>query len=172
MLSGPVLGRLLGLLVRLSGAARIREVGMFTGYATQWMASTLAEGGHIDSCEIDADAIFLAQKHFRKSGVDALIRIHQGDAMETVQSLTGPYDFAFLDADKLRYTAYYESMLEKLRPQGLIVVDNTLWYGKVLNPRDERSRAVASFNRHVAADPRVECVLLPVGDGIQVIRKL
>jgi caffeoyl-CoA O-methyltransferase len=171
MLTGRLEGRLLKLLVQLSGARRVLEVGTFTGYSALSMAEGLPEGGLVVTCELApkhadfAKAFFDASPHGRK------IEIRMGPALETLAKLAGPFDFAFIDADKENYSAYYERCVELVRSGGLIVVDNTLWSGKVLAPADAGTAAIDTLNRRIASDSRVENVLLTVRDGIQLVRK-
>ena len=172
MLSGPVLGRLLKMLIELTGSQRVLEVGMFTGYATLWMAMGLPAGGILHTCEIDPEAEYLARRYFDRSPHGHQIHVHMGAALDTLRGLEGPFDFCFIDADKIHYKDYFERCLELLRSGGLIVIDNTLWYGKVLQPDDDRTKAIDALNRSLGPDERVESVLLAIGDGIQLLRKL
>jgi caffeoyl-CoA O-methyltransferase len=172
MLTGRLEGRLLKLLAALCGAERVLEIGTFTGYSALSMAEGLPDDGRIITCEIEKAHAAMAQRYFDRSPHGKKIEIRLGPALETLASLTGPFDLAFIDADKGNYPAYYERSVELVRPGGLILVDNTLWSGQVLNPQDAESKAIDALNRRIAADARVENVLLTVRDGLQVVRKL
>jgi caffeoyl-CoA O-methyltransferase len=168
---GAVEGRLLRMLVEISGARRALEIGMFTGYSGLMIASGLPDDGELVTCDVDPKAEQIARRYFAKSPHGRKIRIRMGPALETIRTLKGPIDFVFIDADKQNYTAYYDAVLPLLSPLGLIVVDNVLWSGKVLAPKEETDRAIVSMNDHVAKDPRVEKVLLTVRDGMMLVRK-
>lgn len=171
MVTGSLEGALLRMLVRLTGAARILEIGLFTGYSALTMAEVLPEGGSITSCEIDEKNAAIARSFIERSLHREKIVIRLGQALDTLASLNGPFDLAFLDADKENYSAYYDLTLPLLRPGGLLVADNVLWSGKVLDPTEETDHALVEFNRRVVEDPAVEVVLLPVRDGVSLIRK-
>ena len=171
MLSGVLDGGLLMALVHATRARLVLEFGTFSGYSSLAMASALAPEGRIVTCEIDEEAAAMARRHFAASPLGERIELRVGPADETVKTLAGPFDLVFIDADKTGYLAYYEAVLPKLAPHGLIVVDNTLWGGRVLDPSEDAdsTRAIREFNDHVLADERTDCVLLPVGDGMTVI---
>jgi caffeoyl-CoA O-methyltransferase len=173
MLIGPHEGALLAMLVRLSGARRILEIGTFTGYSALCMAEALPKTGRLATCELRPRHAEIARSFFGRSRHGHKIRIHLGPALETLAGLprSTNFDFVFLDADKENYVNYYEAVLPRLRPGGLIVADNVLWSGRVLAPQKKTDRAVVRFNRHVRRDPRIECVMLPVRDGVSLIRK-
>ena len=181
MLSGEVQGALLTLLVRSIGAKRILEIGTFTGYATACLAKGLPEdGGHIDSLEINDELVGLIKEGWERAGVADRISLHVGDALETLSKLAGGtgadgfYDLVYIDANKREYCAYYEAVLPLVRPGGVILADNTLWDGKVVEdplPVDAQTQEILRFNEKVAADPRVECVIIPLRDGLSFIRK-
>jgi caffeoyl-CoA O-methyltransferase len=172
MLTGRLEGRLLKLLAALSGARRVLEIGTFTGYSALSLAEGLPEDGRVLTCEIEKAHADMAQRYFDRSPHGRKIEIRLGPALDTLASLSGPFDMAFIDADKGNYPAYYERAVELIRPGGLILVDNTLWSGHVLEPGDAESRAIDAVNRRIASDARVENVLLTVRDGLQVVRKL
>ncbi|MEK7716720.1 MAG: class I SAM-dependent methyltransferase, partial [Pseudomonadota bacterium] len=168
MLIGPHEGALLAMLVRLSGARRILEIGAFTGYSALCMAEALPAKGKLTTCEIKPEHAEIAQSFFDRSPHGHKIKIHLGPALETLAGLpvSASFDFVFLDADKENYVNYYEAVLPRLRSGGLIVADNVLWSGRVLAPKKKTDRAVVAFNKHVYRDPRIECVMLPVRDGV------
>ncbi len=171
MLSGPVEGRLLSLLVALSGARRILEVGTFTGYSALWMAMAMPCEGTLYTIDRDERALAMARRFFREAGLDDRIRICQEDAGTCLESLPGPWDMVFLDADKEHYPDYYAAIKPKLRPGGLLVVDNCLWSGQVLEPASESAAAIHRLNEILTGDPDMDNMLLSVRDGIQVARK-
>jgi caffeoyl-CoA O-methyltransferase len=164
-------GRFLKTLVRLTGARTILEIGMFTGYSALMMAEGFPEDGHLITCEIDPKAEAIARKYFAESPNRNKITIRMGPALETIKTLTGPLDLVFIDADKINYSNYYEACFPLLKPGGLIVADNVLWSGKVLNPQDANDHAIVAFNRLVHSDPRVENVCLTVRDGMMLAWK-
>ena len=166
MLTGPVAGRFLEFLVWASRATRILEIGTFSGHATLSMAAALRSDGHIDTCELDPECAAVAQEYIDRSPWAQQITIHVGPASETIEGLSGAFDFVFMDADKTGYIDYYEAVLPRLSAHGLIVADNTLHGGRVLEAGDP----IAAFNAHVAADPRTSQVLLTVRDGMTLIR--
>jgi caffeoyl-CoA O-methyltransferase len=168
---GAVEGRLLRMLVEISGARRALEIGMFTGYSGLMIASGLPEDGELVTCDVDPKAQEIARRYFARSPHGRKITIRMGPALETIRALKGPLDFVFIDADKQNYTAYYDAVVPLLSPRGLIVIDNVLWSGKVLAPKEETDRAIVAMNDHVAKDPRVEKVLLTVRDGMMLVRR-
>lgn len=172
MMVGPLEGRLLETLVFLTGALRVLEIGTFSGYSALSMASALPRGGKIVTCEIDPAHAEAARRHIAGSPFADRIEVKEGSALETVRSLPGPFDLVFIDADKVGYRDYYEHAVSKLSPRGVIVIDNTLWSGRVLDPGDTSADTVAlrAFNDFVAADPRVVSVLLTVRDGVTLAR--
>ena len=171
MLTGPIEGRFLELLVHGSGAKRILEIGTFTGYAALSMAAALPEGGRIDTLDIEPKHAEVAQRYFDRSPHGSKITLHLGPAIETIEKLEGEFDLVFIDADKENYDSYYEAVLPRLSARGLIAIDNTLWSGKVLDPPDESSRAIAALNDKLAADDRVVAVQLTIRDGVTLIRR-
>jgi caffeoyl-CoA O-methyltransferase len=170
MIAGPVLGQLLRFLVRLVAPRLVVEIGTFTGYSALSMAGGLPEGGRIVTCELSPERAEYARSWFDRSPLGERIDLRVGPALDTVASLDGPFDFVFIDADKEGYTGYYEAVVPKLSPGGLVAVDNTLRDGDVADPRDDGDRAMAAFNAHVHADPRTENVTLTVRDGVTLIR--
>ena len=168
---GPLEGAFLRLLVRLTGAKRILEIGMFTGYSALCMAEGLPEDGELITCEVNPKAEAMARRYFGESPHGRKIQIRMGPALDTLRTLQGPLDLVFIDADKEDYAAYFDAVLPLVRPGGLIVADNTLWSGRVLDPQAESDRAIVAFNEKVAKDPRVEKVLLTVRDGVTLMLK-
>ena len=172
--SGPEVGALLRQFVQLLQPQRVLEIGTFSGYSTLWMASALPEGGQIDTLEINDEMEDLIREGFERAGLAESIRLHIGDALEILPTLTGPYELVFIDADKRDYVAYYQSVFALVAPGGLIVADNVLWDGKVCAeepPRDQQTRGILAFNDLVAGDDRVENFILPLRDGLNIIRK-
>jgi caffeoyl-CoA O-methyltransferase len=169
---GVLEGRLLRLLTQLTNAKLAVEVGTFTGCSALHIAEGLAEGGRLITCDIDPEATAIAQKYWKKAGVADKVELRLGPAIETLASIDGPIDLAFIDADKEGYISYWDALVPKVRQGGLIVVDNVLWSGKVLDPQSESDRAIVAFNSHAMADDRVEKVMLTVRDGVLVARKL
>ncbi|WP_437938467.1 O-methyltransferase [Sorangium sp. So ce341] len=170
---GRVEGALLKLLCALMQARRVLEIGTFTGYSALSMAEALPPDGELITCDRDPDVTRVARSFFDRSEHGKKIRIALGDALETIRALPASpaFDFVFIDADKERYSAYFEEALPRVRRGGLIVADNTLWGGEVLAPETADGRAIAAFNDLVARDPRVEKVMLSVRDGVTLARK-
>jgi caffeoyl-CoA O-methyltransferase len=171
MLTGRVEGRFLKLLVQLVQPRLVVEVGMFTGYSALSMAEGLPEDGKIITCDIDPKARDMAQAAFDASPVGHKIEIRMGPAVNTLRQLKQSIDFSFIDADKKAYPVYYEEILARTRPGGLILMDNMFLSGRVLDPQDDAAKAVAKLNHDLARDNRVENVLLTIRDGVQMIRK-
>jgi caffeoyl-CoA O-methyltransferase len=167
MLTGPVAGRFLETLVWFAQPRRILEIGTFSGYSALSMAAALPEGGQIDACEIDPERAAFAQRYFDRSPHGSKITLHLGPAAETIAGLEGEFDLVFIDADKEGYVAYYDAVVPRLAAHGVIVADNTLSSGRVL----EGEGPLVAFNEHVAADPRTVQVLLPIRDGMTLIRR-
>ncbi len=165
-------GQLLKFLVGISGAQRILEVGTFTGYSAIAMAEALPADGHVDTLELSPDHAAKAAEHAAQAGESGRITIHVGMALETLSTLEGPYDMAFIDADKPSYPAYYDAVVPLMRPGGLIVADNVLRRGRVLDSHSHDPGIVGmrEFNDRVVADPRVDAVMLTVRDGVTLIR--
>jgi len=166
MLTGPVAGRFLELLIWAIRPLRVLEIGTFSGHSALAMAAALPKGGRIDATEIDPARAAFAQSFFDRSPHGGKITLHVGPALETIGRLPGEFDFVFLDADKSGYIGYYEAVLPRLAERGLIVADNTLADGRVLAGEGP----IVAFNEHVAADPRSVQVILPFRDGMTMIR--
>lgn len=171
MLCGPIEGRFLKMMVQVTGAKRVLEVGMFTGYSALSMAEGLPADGELITCEIDPEVIAIARSYFDRSEHGKKIHVKQGPALETIKGLTGPFDVVFIDADKTNYLNYFKAVLPLVRQGGVILIDNVLWGGKVLQPKDADDKAIAALNDFVSTNDSVDRVLLPVRDGIFVIRK-
>jgi len=172
MMVGRIEGAFLRLLVALTGARRVVEVGTFTGYSALSMAAALPEDGELITCEVFEKHAAIAREFFEKSPDGKKVKLRFGPAIETLRSLPADSaDLVFVDADKQAYPAYYEEAVRILRVGGLLVADNVLWSGRVLDPADDDTRAIVAFNQRVQTDPRVENVLLTVRDGMMLARK-
>lgn len=188
MLSGSIQGELLRIIVQTSGAKRILELGTFTGYSAISLASALPEDGHLDTLELNDELEDLILEGFDRAGLSGKIALHIGDCKETLQRFRTEmgftdgstadsamlYDIVYMDANKREYCEYYDLVFDMVRPGGLILADNVLWDGKVCQnplPQDKQTLGIARFNDMVSADPRVESVILPLRDGLNIIRK-
>ena len=172
MMVGRIEGRFLATLVALSGARRILEFGTFTGYSSISMASALPPDGKVITLDVDPEATAIARRYMDESGHGDKIEIRLGPALETLQDVAGPFDLVFIDADKPNYVNYYEAALPLLADDGLLIADNVLWSGRVVeDDGDESTRAIKEFNEHVRADDRVVSVMLTVRDGMTLVRK-
>jgi caffeoyl-CoA O-methyltransferase len=172
MMVGPIEGRFLAALVDLTKARRVLEIGTFTGYSAISMASALPADGELITCDVDPEATEIARRYMDESGHGGKIDIRLGPALETLKTLEGPFDLVFIDADKPNYKNYYEAALPLLADDGLLIADNVLWSGRVVEPGgDESTTAIKEFNDHVAADDRVVSVMLTVRDGMTLVRK-
>lgn len=172
MLSGHYQGRVLSMLSKLISPKRILEIGTFTGYATLCLAEGLTTDGIIYTLDINLELEDRVRSYFAASGLGDQIKYILGDATQTVSSLDENFDLVFIDADKKNNATYYDLIFDRVRPGGLIIVDNVLWSGKVLtNQQDKDTRNISTFNDKVAADHRVEKLILPVRDGLFIIRK-
>jgi caffeoyl-CoA O-methyltransferase len=172
MMVDPVEGRLLAMLVAISGARRVIEIGTFTGYSAISMAEALPADGHITTLELSARHAAKAREHIDAAGMGDRITVVEGPALESLARLDGPFDLAFIDADKAAYPAYHEAVMRLMRAGGLIVADNVLRGGRVLDetPTSPDTVGMRAFNDRVVADDRVETVMLTVRDGISLIR--
>jgi caffeoyl-CoA O-methyltransferase len=168
MMVGPLEGALLRLLVRLTSAKRVLEIGMFTGYSALAMAEALPHDGKLISCDVNPQTTEIARRYFSLSPHGHKIDVRLGPARETLKTLKGPLDLCFIDADKEAYDDYYDACIELVRSGGLVVLDNMLQSGRVLKPRDRAARTIAALNQRIQKDARVENVLLPIRDGIML----
>jgi len=171
-------GQFMDLLTRLIGAKKVLEVGVFTGYSALTVASALPEDGKLIACDVSTEWTSIGRRYWEEAGVAHKIDLRIAPAIETLDSLlasghAGTFDFAFIDADKPNYDAYYERILQLLRPNGLIAIDNTLWSGKVADNtvQDESTVALRALNAKICADSRVTLSVLPVGDGLTLALK-
>lgn len=173
MLSGAYQGQLLRFLSWMLRPMRVLEIGTFTGYTAICMAEGLAEGGVLHAIEANDELGWLIHKYVKRAGLEDKIVLHLGDAALVVPTLEETFDLVFLDAGKLDYPMHYEMALAKMRPGGFLLADNVLWDGKVAsgNERDETARALRAFNDFVHQDVRVENLLLPLRDGLMIVRK-
>lgn len=169
---GLLEGRFLSLLVGITGAKRVLEFGTFSGFSSLAMASALPEGGELITCDIDERPLVYAKKAWEASPHGKKIKFRLGAGLDTAKTLTGPFDLAFIDADKENYENYWEATIPLMRPGGLIVADNVLWSGRVLDPKEKSDKEIAAFNERARKDLRVEMVMLPVRDGMLLARKL
>jgi caffeoyl-CoA O-methyltransferase len=169
---GLLEGRFLALLVAITGARNILEFGTFTGFSSLAMAQALPESGKIITLDVDDRCIGMAKQYWAQDPNGKKIDFRLGPALETVETLSGPFDLVFIDADKPNYIGYWEKSLPLVKKGGLLVVDNVLWSGTVLNPKEKSDFEIVEFNTHARKDPRVEIVMLPVRDGMLLARKL
>jgi caffeoyl-CoA O-methyltransferase len=171
----PEQGAFLTLFARAIGARRAIEVGTFTGYSSLCIARGLAQGGKLVTCDVSDEWTQVARRYWEKAGVADRIELRLGPGAESLRALPKEpaFDLGFIDADKGGYPVYYEEILTRLRPGGVILVDNVLWTGRVADPsaQDEMTLAIRKFNDQVAADPRVDCVMVPIADGLTLLRK-
>jgi caffeoyl-CoA O-methyltransferase len=172
MMVGRLEGQFLAFVVRSTDARRVLELGTFTGYSSISMAQALPDGGSIVSCDVNEDTTAIARRYAEEAGVADRIDYRLGPAIETVAGLDGPFDLVFIDADKVGYVDYYEAVLPKLADDGLILADNTLASGRVVEDAgDGMTSAIKRFNEHVREDDRVESVMLTIRDGVTMIRR-
>lgn len=174
MLSGPYQGRLLQMISQMIKPKRVLELGSFTGYASICLAQGLAAGGSLHTIEVNDELEWIMRKYFERAGLSERIHIYIGDAAEWVPKLEGAFDLVFLDAGKLDYNLHYELCLEKMAVGGFMLIDNVLWDGKVAggDNKDETAVVLRQFNQKVLEDKRVENMLLPIRDGLMLVRKV
>lgn len=174
----PEQGQFMGLLVKLLGAKRTLDIGVYTGYSSLCIGLALPEKGRVVACDINREWTDVARRYWEKAGIQDKIELHLGPAQQTLEGLlekgTDSFDFAFIDADKKNYVMYYEYCLQLIRPGGLIAVDNVLWSGAVADAaiNDVDTEAIRSLNRKLHMDPRVEISLVPIADGLALARKI
>ena len=174
----PEQGQLIALLLRLAGARRGIEIGVYAGYSSLWIAHSLPDNGHLLACDNDPEITERARRDWARAGVADIVELRIGPALETLDAeiaagMAGAYDFTFIDADKAGYIDYYERALALVDAGGLIIADNTLWHGRVIDAADDSTdtQAIRAFNRHLHADDRIDMSLVPIGDGLTVARK-
>ena len=175
MLSGHLQGRVLALLSHLVKPSRVLEIGTYTGYSALCLAEGLAAGGKVITLDVNEELERLVQRYVEKAGMTDRVDFRVGRAADLIPQLDETFDLVFIDADKANYGLYYDLVFDKVRPGGIIVADNVLWSGKVVQPeatkKDKELRAILAFNARIQQDDRVENVLLPMRDGLMVIRK-
>jgi predicted O-methyltransferase YrrM len=175
----PEQGQLMALLVQLIGAKKCLEIGVFTGYSSLSVALNLPDDGKVVACDVSEEFTSIASKYWQEAGVSDRIELKIAPALETLDRLlangeAGKFDFAFIDADKNNYAAYYDRCFQLIRQNGLILVDNVLWYGRVADPEmdeDKRTQAIKQLNQQLYHDDRVQISLIPIGDGLTIARK-
>jgi len=174
----PEQGQLMQVLARTAGTRRALEIGVYTGYSSLCVALTLPEEGYLVACDVDAETTAVARRYWRAAGVERRVDLRLAPAVETLAALeraeaSGTFDFAFVDADKENYGIYYERVLDLLRPGGLMLVDNVLWGGRVADPEaeDPETLAIRRLNERILRDDRVDMSMLPVADGLTLVRK-
>ncbi len=172
MLSGRVVGRLLAILIKISGAERVLEIGAFTGYSALMMAEALPDDGEIFTCEYNERYEKIARSFFKKSEFGSKITLLMGKALESIPKVKGNFDFLYMDADKINYPNYYEMILPRLKSGGLMAIDNVLWSGEVLSPKTDNAKAIDKLNKMIKKNESVEQVMLTVRDGLMIVRKL
>ncbi|MCB1122223.1 MAG: O-methyltransferase [Verrucomicrobiae bacterium] len=171
MLSSNTSANFLRMLVLMLKPKVVVELGMFTGFATLSMAQGLSGDGRVITCEVNSAYMEIAKKYIQRSPYGSRIEIREQPALELMDSLKAPVDLFFIDADKVNYLNYYEKAITLLRSGGMIAVDNCLWFGDVLDPKDEEARTIHTLNQKIQNDPRVDHVILTVKDGIHLVRK-
>ena len=172
----PEQGQFMAMLLKLINAKYILELGTYTGYSALAMALALPEDGRLITCDIDAITTEIAKQYWEKAGVAHKIELKLGSGLHSLESLTGDklFDMAFIDADKRNYITYYELLIPLVRQGGLILIDNVLWSGRLVDPLDQENatQAIRNFNLHLVNDPRIDLCMVPIGDGLTLARKL
>lgn len=174
MLSGPYQGRVLSMIAKLKKPKSILEIGTFTGYSTLCLAEGLAPAGELHTIDINEELVDFQRKYFDKSGYGPQIIQHVGNALDIIPTLNNTFDLVFIDADKPNYSNYFHLIIDKLKADGIILSDNVLWHGKVVEPLDEKdlsTKAVLDYNNLLKNDDRLETVILPIRDGLTISRK-
>jgi predicted O-methyltransferase YrrM len=174
----PEQGQFMGLLVKMLGARRTLDIGVYTGYSSLCIGLALPKDGRVIACDVNREWTDMAKRYWQKAGVADKIELHLGPAQQTLEYLLGKgtdsFDFAFIDADKINYDIYYEYCLQLIRPGGLIAIDNVLWDGAVADAaiNDDETLAIRALNRKIHTDPRVEISLVPIADGLALTRRI
>lgn len=174
MISGHLQGRFLSMLSHLVNPKTIVEIGTYTGYSALCLAEGLADGGMLHTIDIDPYLPEMVHRYIEKAGMLDRITMHHRPALEIIPTLPGPFDLVFIDADKQNYPNYFDAVIDRMRPGGLIIADNVLWSGKILltaEEQDDATRALAEYARKVKGDPRVEKVMVPIRDGVLIARR-
>lgn len=175
MLSGHMQGRILSMISKIHQPKTILEIGTYTGYSALCLAEGLAENGILHTIDINEELEEMVTSYINKAGMNEAIKMHVGNALEIIPNLEASFDLVFIDADKENYSNYYDMVIDRMPSGGLLIADNVLWSGKVLDSiqieKDEETRALHQFNEKIHADERVENVLFPVRDGLMVVRK-
>ena len=172
MLSGHIQGRFLSMMSQLIRPAQILEIGTFTGYSAICLAEGLSENGILHTIEVNTELVDIIERYFKESGFKEKLKLHIGDAKQVLNSLDGPFDLVFIDADKENYVNYYNLVFDKVRPGGIIIADNTFWHGNVLTTdRGKETLGIKTFNEMIKKDQRIEKVMLTLRDGLLIIRK-
>ena len=171
MMSGDSVGNFLKLIIKINNCKNILEIGTFTGYSALMMATALPEDGKLVTCDVNKKTSEIAKKHWKKSPHGSKIELHLGPAIETIDKLKGNFDLIFIDADKNNYSNYFEICKNKLSKNGIIIADNVLWSGKVLNPQDDQTKSIDSFNKLINSDNDFWNTIVPIRDGLMIIQK-
>jgi caffeoyl-CoA O-methyltransferase len=174
MLSGHLQGKILEMISRMIHPGRILEIGTYTGYSTICLAKGLQEGGELITIDLNDELSEISTTYFKKAGMENRIRLLTGDALTLIPEIPGPFDLVYIDGEKIEYLAYYRTVFEKVKPGGYLLADNVLWGGKIVVPEsemDESTKGILAFNEMVTNDSRVMNVMLPVRDGLMIIRK-
>ena len=171
MMSGDSVGNFLKFLVQINHCKRILEIGTFTGYSALMMASALPESGELITCDVNSKTSKIAQNHWNKSPHGGKIKLILGEALNTLGGIGDSFDLIFIDADKNNYYNYFEICKKKLSNNGIMVVDNVLWSGRVLNPEDDQTESIDTFNKKITADKAFWNTIVPIRDGLMIIRR-
>ncbi len=171
MMSGDSVGNFLKLIIKINNCKRILEIGTFTGYSALMMAAALPGNGKLITCDVNKETSEIAKKYWAKSPHGSKIELHIGPAIETINNLEGEFDLIFIDADKNNYSNYFEICKNRLSKNGLIIADNVLWSGKVLKPEDDQAKSIDSFNKLVNGDNEFWNTIVPIRDGLMIIKK-
>jgi len=171
MMSGDSVGNFLKLIIKINNCKRILEIGTFTGYSALMMATALPDEGRLITCDVNKKTSEIAKRHWATSPHGSKIELHIGPASETINKLEGEFDLIFIDADKNNYSNYFELCKNRLSKNGLIIADNVLWSGKVLNPEDAQAKSIDAFNKLVNDDREFWNTIVPIRDGLMIIKK-